>query len=585
MSNDPLRKLCFEASLGRWAKNDAGRQELREYVRTREVDPNGLYRMQDGKERTPLSVAVMHNQVAFARVLLSLEPRAADPNLVLPDGETALTLAVKHEHHDCTEMVRVLLARGADPAQLDPLVDDARLNYTMRYWKKRAHERAPFDEQLLKAFALDGLREVEFSVVGEEAATKQIMDSIIHWRGQPAAREKPLVLWIVGAPGHGKTVFSRNLAKALVGEDHFQFVAMGGIKSDKDLFGFQWANQGDDGIITAFLAKHQQQYTVVMLDEIEKAGDVTDEGGHGRSKAIFKSLLAPWQEGKLQNKGKQGRGGSGGNLKASDSERNIDCSKCIFICTTNLTQEDIIQFWRDNAQHTGRRLKSGADVRWLHKELVKKTIEPKIFDFFRSIDGELQALVRRIDKIVPFLPLVHEEQVVVADMELRKYFNDYREPPVTPVEAKDGKESRLAGNLLIRHTEDVAKLCRCDYDMMQGASSMQKKVRDVTEPVTTSYISRKFDEAEEVEVPAPGRDTASGPKTVKLRKIWLYVPEDDDELVEIKLSQPPLRKKAVKATAATEPIEANPSGDVIPHGTPHAAAASGSHDDDVPEGF
>ena len=224
-ATDPLRKLCFEAKKGRWRKD-----QVRDFVNTRGIDPNALYANKQGAQRTPLAYAVEFNNDAFARFLLELEPVAADPNLRMPPtpdcpgGDTALTLAAKNEQYDGTEMVRILLARGADQAQLAEVPEDC-MNRTMRYWRTRACERRVFKQKMLKAFKLEGLREVEFAVVGEQAATTAISNQIMHFVGQYAAHDgKPLVMFIPGAPGHGKTYFTKNLAKALVGEQNLLFL-------------------------------------------------------------------------------------------------------------------------------------------------------------------------------------------------------------------------------------------------------------------------------------------------------------------------------------------------------------------------
>eukprot|EP00937_MAST-01D_sp_MAST-1D-sp2_P001925 g1925.t1 len=530
--------------------------------------------MKDGTERTPLAIAVEYNHCDFARELLCLEPRAADVNLVLPDGETALTLAAKNTQYDGTEMVRVLLARGADPTCLESLLhvgeedggggDDAgesaqhHLNRTMRYWVARARERRRFNDTLLRKFRLDGLREVEFAVVGEQAATKQMTDRIIHWRGQPAARSTPLVMWIVGAPGHGKTYFSRNLARALVGADNFLFVPMGSVRSDRQLFGVQWAGQNDDGMITAFLRTRQDRYTVVMLDEMEKPKDLVNEGGWDQSRPIYKSFLEPWQEGTIQNPGQQGHGAAGqGNLSAGHRARSIDCSKCIFICTTNLCQAQIVDFAKEptNARrihesgthaHDGAH---GAAALWIEEQLVRKIIEPQIFAFFRRINEELQALVRRIDCIVPFMPLAPEERVVVADMELRRFFLDFRHPPQW--DEMPGKPQRLAGNLLVRHTDDVADLCAEAYDPMQGASSMHKACQAFTAPITVGYATHEWARADVVKGPIAG-GYEKGAQLVDLRRLWLHVPDDDMKQVAVSLVKPPPKRKPEPARAGRD---------------------------------
>ncbi|MBT5752918.1 MAG: hypothetical protein HOI33_09480, partial [Rhodospirillaceae bacterium] len=80
--------------------------------------------------------------------------------------------------------------------------------------------------------------------------------------------------------------------------------------------------------------------------------------------------------------------------------------------------------------------------------LVQKTIKPAILAFLQRISKPMaSALLRRIDLIVPFVPLAREEQVVVGDMELRNFFADYRKPPLW--EPKPGEQPRMAGNLVV----------------------------------------------------------------------------------------------------------------------------------------
>ena len=73
----------------------------------------------------------------------------------------------------------------------------------------------------------------------------------------PAADSKPLVLMACGPPGHGKTFFSRSIAKALVGEENLLEIACGNIQDNADLFGSRMGGGGlggsSDGELTAFL--------------------------------------------------------------------------------------------------------------------------------------------------------------------------------------------------------------------------------------------------------------------------------------------------------------------------------------------
>jgi hypothetical protein len=328
---------------------------------------------------------------------------------------------VKNEQYDGTEMVRVLLARGADQAQLaevEPL-----LNKTMQYWRLRAQERRPFQQRMLKAFKLEGLREVEFAVVGQQAATTAISNQIMTFVGQRHAvmHGKPLVIFIPGAPGHGKTYFTKNLTKALVGEENFLFVPFGDINSSRELFGVQWGSTSDDGRITSFLKARQDKFSVVMLDDFDKFHHQSKglSPRWDQSKPIYQSFLEPWLEGTIRYKG-------GVNASASDDRgRTIRCGKCIFICTTNLCQQEIVDFTKLPAHQRRMSERMGEqDIQWIDRELVQKTIKPNLIAFFKRIHPELQALVRRCVLIAPFVPLTPAEQAVVADMELRRFFED-----------------------------------------------------------------------------------------------------------------------------------------------------------------
>ena len=138
----------------------------------------------------------------------------------------------------------------------------------------------------------------------------------------------------------------------------------------------------DDGMITAFLRSRQDQYTVVMLDEMEKPKDLVNEGGWDQSKPIYKSFLEPWQEGTIQNPGQQAAL-DGDNANAGARERSINCSKCIFICTTNLAQEQIVAFAEqpENARRMRKRMGEG-DIAWLREELERNVFTEMLVLFF-----------------------------------------------------------------------------------------------------------------------------------------------------------------------------------------------------------
>jgi hypothetical protein len=146
----------------------------------------------------------------------------------------------------------------------------------------------------------------------------------------------------------------------------------------------------------------------------------------------------------------------------------------VWILTANWGQNEIIKF----AQIHAARLQGDMDTNdkgnadWLNAELVEKILIPLVMEAFKDMDygeGSLQAITRRINHFVPFLPFSEEEQLVVADSELRYRFNLYREPAVLG--------ERIYGNLHLQHTDNLceyaAKLYRSSPEsIMRGADNM-----------------------------------------------------------------------------------------------------------------
>ena len=129
-------------------------------------------------------------------------------------SKTALTLAVDNTKFDGTEMVRLLLSKGANPEQLEAAgIDEEsfeyreQLNVSMRYWLSVARRVGVQDEvmraHLAKLPSMDRMHELHYSIVGEEPAVALIKRSLSARFGNPAGQTKPLVLMLLGPPGHG----------------------------------------------------------------------------------------------------------------------------------------------------------------------------------------------------------------------------------------------------------------------------------------------------------------------------------------------------------------------------------------------
>jgi len=482
--------------------------------------------------RTPLSYAVALCYDKTVRDLISL---GADPRKVMnsyPSGEentTALTVAVMNEDRDGTEMVRLLLCYGSKPEEVDLVLKDKEskkkyINITMRYWLNKAKEinGSGLDKiaEHYKEFPpLDRLHHIHFSVVGQDIAISEMEEHLISRFGNQTKNAKPLVLLLLGPPGHGKTYLSRNLSKSLVGEDNFLEIAMGSIRDDADLFGSKLggATGGDyssDGQLTKWLRTRQNRNTIVFLDEFEKPSDLTNALGWGQSKKIYQSFLETWQEGTLSDQGKNSH--VTGNNK-------INCSKTIWILTSNWGQEEIIQFAENNSDRVYHSM-NDKDVRWVQSTLGRQ-LKKLVQNQFKYIHSDIQALARRIDGIIPFLPFTITQQKVVADTALREYESSYREPCV-----KEEDNRRCIGNVHLQHTKGFVEYAIEEYEPMHGASTMVSAARrtdgkfhvafrsgqlNITEKQYDRLIS--FEKVDDEEVPEP--------------KLWFHFDKETDRTV------------------------------------------------------
>ena len=509
--------------------------------------PNRICYMDDADEgRTPLSYATAMCDEAAVRNLIKL---GADPCKVMPsqDGTrhtTALVLAVTNEHRDGTEMVRLLLSLGAMPQEVDKVLTTKELkrkyiNRTMKYWLKTARHVIRPDPKVMEQFRclppMDKLHEIHYAVVGQKPALMAIEEKLSARFANPAGNKKSLVLLLLGPPGHGKTYLSRNMAKSLVGEDNYLEIAMGSIRDDADLFGGNNGGHGgsraSDGQLTSWLRARQGRNNIVFLDEFEKVKELTSSLGWDQSKKIYQSFLEPWQEGVLTDQGKNAHSGGGyGSTSRSGTSNKIDCSKTVWILTSNWGQDEIVQFAADNADRVYRKMDE-QDEAWLHKHLVKKQLKPIVLGQFSGVHKELKALASRIDRIIPFLPFTTREQKVVADTALRERENLYRSPAVT---TGDTGQRRAVGNMHLCHTKQFGDHAANEYDPMEGARSMVAMAGQVDGKfnvafgrgslnITTAQRDRMLSTVQVDDVPEP--------------KIWIHY-DSDSEVISLQTKEP-----------------------------------------------
>lgn len=159
--------------------------------------------------RTPLSYAVAMNKKQRVHDLIDLGADVSKPMASQTKMETALTIAATNTKRDGTEMVRILLSKGANPTELsDAGVDEKALGVGMRYWLDKARRvGVPNKEDIThfkKTPPMDRLYELDYAVVGEEAAVHEIQDALASRFGNAAGQSitgKPLVMLLLGPPG------------------------------------------------------------------------------------------------------------------------------------------------------------------------------------------------------------------------------------------------------------------------------------------------------------------------------------------------------------------------------------------------
>ena len=233
--------------------------------------------------RTALAYAVQMNLYRMTRDLIEF---GASVRQRMGANTTALTLAATNKSRDGTEMVRLLLSKRADPSELEQAgIDNEKLNITMRYWldiSKKSPKLTDEDLQHLeRAPPMNKKHELAYAIVGERLSLAMFKSALSGWFSKPRGftsgrlERDPLVMLLLGCPGHGKTYISRNAAKALVGEDNYKEVACGAIRDDADLFGSNLGGAGhgrhsSKGELIEWLRKRQESDVIVFLDEFEK---------------------------------------------------------------------------------------------------------------------------------------------------------------------------------------------------------------------------------------------------------------------------------------------------------------------------
>lgn len=256
--------------------------------------------------------------------------------------------------------------------------------------EKEAHKLLLLEEQLQKR------------VVGQSFAIKAVSEAIQRSRTGLADPNRPSgVFLFLGPTGVGKTELARALAEqlfdneeAIVRLDMSEYMEKHTVSkligSPPGYVGYEEGGQLTESI-------RRKPYSIVLLDEIEKAHH-----------DVFNILLQVFDDGRL-----------------TDSKgRHVNCKNCIFIMTSNIGSDLIMQ----QQEHAKQELT---------KEMILAILDPAIKTHFRP------EFLNRIDDILPFLPLKQTDMKAVASLQMVRLQKRLQEKEIS-LEWKDTVLEHLA---------------------------------------------------------------------------------------------------------------------------------------------
>jgi len=189
--------------------------------------------------------------------------------------------------------------------------------------------------------------------------------------------------------------------------------------------------------LTNFIESHHGRFGVVVLEEFEKAGSDARE-----------ALLHPFESGEWSNK--------------KTHTRPFNCSKIIFIMTSNIINREITQ----TLENDGLVKDFMNETNVTKKRTIRKNILKKVENMVKDelMKRKPEEFARRIT-VIPFISLnIVEQRIILLEME-DKMIARYVKPP---------SGSRKIGNILIHFTNNFNENLVKQYDPMQGASSLKR---------------------------------------------------------------------------------------------------------------
>ncbi len=296
--------------------------------------------------------------------------------------------------------------------------------------------------------------ELHKKVVSQGEAVKSVSRAVRRSRSGLKDPNRPMGSFIfVGPSGVGKTYLAKCLAEFMFGDPDALFVLDMSEYMEKHnvsrLIGAPpgYVGYEEGGQLTERIRR--RPYSVILLDEIEKAHP-----------DVFNMLLQIMEEGRL-----------------TDSfGRHVDFKNTIIIMTSNvgahrITHQDDFGFGKRDAN--------------ISYDKMKETLKTELEGYFRP------EFLNRLDEIIVFRKLTHDDMIGIVDLELKKLATRMRDKGfelVVNQEAKDflieyGTDEKFGARPLRRaiehHLEDALSEA-----MLRGEFAGRKKVAVSVQPAS-----------------------------------------------------------------------------------------------------
>ena len=337
---------------------------------------------------------------------------------------------------------------------------DQPLKYAVRYWLHRGFTHI-LPRAKLKELGIPRLDSLKYRIVGQNFALEQILSEIASAYANTELSKKPLVLLFAGPPGHGKSETAKQLADLL--QAPFHKVDCRNHAHPWEMFGAGTGFIGSDsgsqlGNFMSGAANGKR--SVVLLDEFDHCQAETWEAFYH----IFEEGEFTIKKVNMEGKG----------VDAAPT-RTLDCSKTIWLLTTNKFDNDIVQFNQNHKRSIIQYKNGGFAFDALYQQF-EDYVRPKLRKYFQG------GLTRRINAIVPFFTFDEEEAHVVTDMYVDKLRQMYIQP---------ANDDRKIGEYSFDLTNyAVSELSRAYFKhQLDGASAI---VREVNGRIVKKLIHMKW---------------------------------------------------------------------------------------------